>query len=272
MLKRTCPPLEERPRVARAAWLVAGFVASCSVYGEDLLEPGAGGSSSSKSSSTSASGGGGSGGAGGATSSTNASSTSTSSTNTSSTTSSTSTGMGGDPSGGGGSGGGPVGSDAWINELHYDNASADVGEGVEVAGSAGLDLSGWTIVVYNGSSGAVSGTGTISLSGTIPNQMNGLGTRWFDIVGLENGAPDGVALVDNNNIVIHFIGYEGTFTATGGPASGLTCEGIPVDEEPAPAAGTSLQLTGMGSTYADFTWAEGVTASPSQINPGQSFQ
>lgn len=32
---------------------------------------------------------------------------------------------------------------AWINEFHYDNDGADSGEFVEVAGEAGLDLSGW---------------------------------------------------------------------------------------------------------------------------------
>ncbi|MBL9023225.1 MAG: lamin tail domain-containing protein [Myxococcales bacterium] len=272
-MRSTNPFVLDTRRHRALAWLLAGLVASCSVYGEDLLESGEGGSSSSgKSTSTSASTAGGAGGDGGATASTTSASTTEASTTTqASTTTSTSTGMGGDPSGGGGSGGGPLGNDAWINEIHYDNASADVGEGVEIAGSAGLDLSGWSIVVYNGSSGMVSATGTIALSGTIPNQMNGLGTRWFAIVGLENGAPDGVALVDDNNTVIQFLGYEGTFTATGGPASGLTSVGLPVDEEPGPAAGTSLQLTGAGSTYASFTWAENVPASPDQINPGQTF-
>ena len=33
----------------------------------------------------------------------------------------------------------------WINEVHYDNASSDVGEGVEIAGEAGVDLSGYSL-------------------------------------------------------------------------------------------------------------------------------
>ena len=40
----------------------------------------------------------------------------------------------------------------WINEFHYDNAGGDVAEGVEIAGEAGTDLSGYSIVLYNGSS------------------------------------------------------------------------------------------------------------------------
>jgi hypothetical protein len=169
--------------------------------------------------------------------------------------------------------GGGTGGDVWINEIHYDNAGGDTGEGVELAGPAGTDLNGWTIVAYNGSNGMISTTaGTFSLSGTIPSQMGGMGTKWFAISGLENGMPDGLALVDDSNTVIQFLSYEGTFTATGGPAVGLTSEPIPVDEEPGPAAGTSLQLTGSGSAYADFTWAEAVTASPDAINAGQILQ
>ncbi len=42
----------------------------------------------------------------------------------------------------------PVLGDAWINELHYDNSGADIDEGVEIAGSAGLDL----ITAFDGSS------------------------------------------------------------------------------------------------------------------------
>jgi hypothetical protein len=34
----------------------------------------------------------------------------------------------------------------FINEIHYDNAGTDVGEGVEIAGTAGMDLTGWSII------------------------------------------------------------------------------------------------------------------------------
>jgi len=39
--------------------------------------------------------------------------------------------------------------DAWINEFHYADSGADAGEFVEIAGIAGTDLTGWTIVLYN---------------------------------------------------------------------------------------------------------------------------
>jgi len=34
----------------------------------------------------------------------------------------------------------------YINEFHYDNAGTDVGEFLEVAGPAGTDLSGYTVL------------------------------------------------------------------------------------------------------------------------------
>jgi hypothetical protein len=38
----------------------------------------------------------------------------------------------------------------FINEIHYDNTSTDTNEGIEIAGTAGTDLTGWTIELYNG--------------------------------------------------------------------------------------------------------------------------
>jgi hypothetical protein len=163
----------------------------------------------------------------------------------------------------------------WINELHYDNTGTDAGEGVELAGTAGADLTGWTVVTYNGTNGMVSTTGgVVSLFDTIPSQMNGMGTVWVPIPMLENGGldADGVALIDDAGVVVQFISYEGDFMATGGPAVGVTSVNIVVDEEPAPALGLSLQLTGNGSSYEDFTWVEGVAASPDAINAGQNLQ
>ena len=42
-----------------------------------------------------------------------------------------------------------------ISEIHYDNAGDDAGEAIEVTGPAGTDLTGWSLVRYNGSNGAV---------------------------------------------------------------------------------------------------------------------
>src|SRR5688500_1703162 len=65
----------------------------------------------------------------------------------------------------------------FINEIHYDNTGTDAGEAIEVAGPAGTNLTGWSIVLYNGAGGA--SYDTKALSGIIPNQAAGFGTLHF---------------------------------------------------------------------------------------------
>jgi len=160
--------------------------------------------------------------------------------------------------------------EVWINELHYDNVSTDQAEGVEVAGTAGTDLSSWSIVLYNGSSGAP--YATIALGGTIPDQQVGLGTAFFAQPGIQNGAPDGLALVSATGVVVQFLSYEGTFVAASGPAQGLASVDLGVQEEATSPLGLSLQLSGTGSSYADFAWVGPVADSPGSVNAGQTFQ
>lgn len=160
----------------------------------------------------------------------------------------------------------------WINEIHYDDVGADIGEAVEVAGVAGTDLSGWSLVFYNGNGGA--SYGTVTLSGTVGNQSNGYGTLQFagPAGGIQNGPPDGIALVDNFGRVVQFLSYEGTMVATNGPANGMTSTDIGVAEEPAVADGFSLQLIGAGGSYADFTWTVNAIDDTFGLpNTGQSF-
>ena len=159
----------------------------------------------------------------------------------------------------------------FFNEIHYDNASGDVGEFIEIAGPAGTDLTGWSIVLYNGSNGTV--YNTIALSGSIDDEGSGYGAIAvsFPPNGLQNGAPDGFALVDNNGTVIQFLSYEGSFTAVGGPADGMTSTDIGVAETGTTPIGESLQLVGSGTDSAAFTWQAPAAESPGTINVGQSF-
>lgn len=162
----------------------------------------------------------------------------------------------------------PMGS-VFINEIHYDDESTDTGEAIEVAGLAGTDLTGWSLVLYNGNGGA--SYGTIALSGVIADQANGYGTVAVPAVGLQNGSPDGIALVDASGNVVQFLSYEGTMLATNGPAAGLTSTDIGVAEEPAPGDGFSLQLKGTGASAADFVWTAPSDDSFGDVNDGQSF-
>lgn len=157
--------------------------------------------------------------------------------------------------------------EVFINEIHYDNSGADIGEGIEIAGPAGTDLTGWQLVLYNGNGGVV--YDTENLTGVIPDQDDGFGTLAFPISGIQNG-PDAIALVNPGGQVVQFLSYEGTFTATDGPAAGQTSEDIGVSEGGVPA-GTSLQLGGTGNVADDFTWQPSQTDNFGQVNTGQDF-
>lgn len=167
------------------------------------------------------------------------------------------------------SGGSQGGSAVWINELHYDNDGSDTGEFVEVAGTAGTDLTGWQLVAYNGNGGGA--YQTASLSGMLADQSNGFGTLSVAMTGLQNGAPDGVALVNAQGDVVQFLSYEGSFTATDGAAVGQTSVDIGVSETSSTPIGYSLQLVGTGSQYSDFTWQAAQAATAGQVNEGQTF-
>src|SRR5690606_14859726 len=143
----------------------------------------------------------------------------------------------------------PAAADVFINEFHYDNVGTDSNEKIEVIAPAGTNLSGWSIVLYNGSGGA--SYATLPLSGTTTNQCGGHGTAVVTAgsTGIQNGAPDGFALVNPSNQVVQFLSYEGTFKATNGPASGMTSTAIPQSESESTPVGHSLRLTGTGNSY-----------------------
>jgi len=153
----------------------------------------------------------------------------------------------------------------FINELHYDNVGADVGEAVELAGLAGTDLQGWRLWFYNGSNGQ--SYASLNLSGVFANGQNGYGVLAFSFAGIQNGSPDGIALVDAANRLQQFISYEGAFTALIGAANVLS-EDIGIVESSATTAGSSLQLS--GNAIAGFQWRAGVS-SFGAINALQQF-
>ena len=164
----------------------------------------------------------------------------------------------------------PVSASAqWINEFHYDNISTDANECIEIAGPAGTDLSGWSIVLYNGPTPY----DTDALSGTIPDEGCGYGvvTLCYPTDGIQNGGSDGIALYDGTSVV-QFLSYEGVITATSGVANGMTSTNVGVQESNTTTLATeSLQLTGSGTSYGDFTWQNPSTSSIGTLNAGQTI-
>ena len=143
-----------------------------------------------------------------------------------------------------------VPSTTFVSEIHYDNTGTDAGEAMEIEGDASSSLDGWSLVMYNGTTGSATlGVyATVPLSGLIPATC---GTRGvvvvpFPVNGIQNGDADGWALINALGQVTELKSYEGTFTATGGPAAGLTSTAIEADESTAPVVGRSVQRAGNG--------------------------
>ncbi|WP_299084496.1 ExeM/NucH family extracellular endonuclease [uncultured Paraglaciecola sp.] len=157
----------------------------------------------------------------------------------------------------------------FINEIHYDNASTDVGEFFEIAAPIGTDLTDWSVALYNGNNGGTYGTIDLSTETLVENA--GYGFVAISPSSIQNGSPDGLALIDNLGAVVQFLSYEGAMTATSGPASGLTSEDMGVSETGATPVGFSLQLAGSGSVYADFAWQSPAVATSGAANNDQTF-
>ncbi len=170
----------------------------------------------------------------------------------------------------------PVSAAVFINEIHYDDAtsSGDVGERIEVVATAGESLSGYRIYLYNGStpSSAVTYDNDLVPAGSLVScgASVRIATVSYPSNGIQNGANDGIALVDGAGQVVQFISYEGAITASNGPAAGRTSSNLPVSETGTAAAGTSLQLSGSGGP-ANFTWRSSATQTFGTCNNSQTF-
>ncbi|MAS94337.1 MAG: hypothetical protein CMO55_14155 [Verrucomicrobiales bacterium] len=155
----------------------------------------------------------------------------------------------------------------YLSEFHYDNTGDDADEYVELAGMAGFDLTGWSLVFYDGNGGDE--YGTIDLTGTnIDDEGQGLGAVAVTLPAgtvpdgfLENG-PDAIALIDSNGQVVEFISYEGTVTAQEGPAAGYTSANVGATQNGSPV-GSSIALTDRN------TWQFQAAGTPGTLNPGQ---
>jgi DNA/RNA endonuclease G (NUC1) len=126
-----------------------------------------------------------------------------------------------------------------LTEIHYDNSGDDFGEALEIEGPAGTDVTGWRVLLYNGSNGRVYDTRV--LTGAFGNSCSDRGVMVIEYTtgALQNG-PDAVALVNAAGDVVEFLSYEGVFVAADGPAAGMTPRDIGVSQTGA-AFNTSLQ-------------------------------
>src|SRR6185295_527091 len=69
----------------------------------------------------------------------------------------------------------------------------------------------------------------------------------YPVNGIQNGSPDGVALLDNTGTLVEFLSYEGVFAAASGPATGIASVDIGVSEQGTEAPGLSLARSANGT-------------------------
>lgn len=164
---------------------------------------------------------------------------------------------------------------AFINEFHYDNSGGDTGEFVEVVVGPGFtgDLAALSLRLYNGSNGAEYAAHALNTFEAGETTASGHRIYYKMISDIQNGAPDGLALVDGSS-VLQFLSYEGAFTAISGPAAGLVSKDIGVSQGGTRTAGeAALGLTGTGGSADGFSWVEfiAIPHSPGAANHGQAF-
>ncbi len=160
----------------------------------------------------------------------------------------------------------------FFNEVNYKSTNP-AQRGAEVAGEAGTDMTGWSIVTYN-ANGTKAGERPIT-GGTIPDIQNGHGSIWYDVEqsSMPSQPGGGLALVDAQGTVVRFISYGSLLLsgivvrATEGPAAGMTSQYIGTQL----LSGSSLQLTGIALDYLGFLWSLPLGSTPGSINTGQLF-
>lgn len=170
----------------------------------------------------------------------------------------------------------------FVNEFHYDNQGTDVNEFIEIAFPADMPQSqveAHKLLLYNGKNGRryrrfyMTSDATFTPDfGAVPS--NGIRLAVVNTDTFQNGGRDGdaIAIVDGSGNLVQFICYENSVTATNGEAAGAQCP-TPISERETSSTplSNSLQLTGTGCVYEDFTWQTPKPESPGGTNSGQTF-
>lgn len=152
--------------------------------------------------------------------------------------------------------------EVWINEIDYDNPGVDEDEFVEIAGSAGADLSSYSLLFINGNCNCV--YDQLDLFGSLPFNDSISAIAFNPPSSLQNGASDGILLVQYDTVLIHFVSYEGTirdaFLSTD------SIESVDVGEDSG-SLNYSLQLIGQDKNNPEHWVYQNI--SPGGINEGQ---
>ncbi|MGH8840157.1 MAG: ExeM/NucH family extracellular endonuclease [Jiangellaceae bacterium] len=154
----------------------------------------------------------------------------------------------------------------FISEFHYDNTGTDAGEFVEVQVPPGASTVGWSIVLYNGATGASYDTDALPAFSPPAGGASEVAVIDYPANGIQNGSPDGIALVDAANALVEFLSYEGTFAGVGGPADGVTSVDVGVSENGSGAAGNSLSKR-LNPATENYEWQGEAPNTRDTLNP-----
>jgi hypothetical protein len=167
-----------------------------------------------------------------------------------------------------------------INEVDYDQPDTDSAEFIELynGGANAVDVTGYELLLVNGSGGAI--YETITLSGSLPSQgflvvgsatVNAPGaalTEEFSSASnnVQNGSPDAVVLTDGS-AVIDFLSYEGTIdNANLGSYGTLTLTGSSLEDTNGEAGSLSRKVDGADTDDDAADWHFVTTPTPGAAN------
>ncbi len=143
------------------------------------------------------------------------------------------------------------GFNALINEFHYDNASGDVGEFIEIVTGQNVAAMDLNVHLYNGNGGAEYNLFNVAAD-FVDHGILADGFHYYSITlpsnGIQNGAPDGIAL-SMAGIGLEFLSYEGDFAGVGGIFDGVMSTDIGASEGSGNLIGSSIQRQGFGSGW-----------------------
>ncbi|MFK7936970.1 MAG: T9SS type A sorting domain-containing protein [Saprospiraceae bacterium] len=159
--------------------------------------------------------------------------------------------------------------EVFINEINYLSETRPF---VEVVSPSTVDIDGYTLHFYD-TAGNVYFTQEIEIGESENTPETGSSpsdeciSRFIiaDVVIMLGEDKSGVALTDPYNSLVQFVSYGGTNTGQEGPAKNVVSEDIGKQIDP----NTSLQLTGLGNSYDDFTWDSPSGSTAGEVNTDQ---
>ena len=135
----------------------------------------------------------------------------------------------------------------------------------QIEATTQTDIGGWTNRVSVWTDTNLNGVEDAS---TLPDSDGDMSTFVHQLPEFDIRVPGGVTIIDENNNVVDFISWGGSFEATTGSGTGHVSRDIGLDPFGL-GPDNSAQLTGPGVSAVDFQWVGPAGASFGAVNAGQ---